>query len=86
VRVYDEVYNPRGYRDVTPEGGFLDFVRLGDGRIDPDRVEELQPDRQGDLDPPRRIGAERARPARWPAARSATSTTTSTARTPSILS
>lgn len=31
VRTYDEAHNPRSYRVVSPEGGFLDFAKLGDG-------------------------------------------------------
>ena len=31
VRAYDEAHNPRNYRVVSPEGGFLDFAKLEDG-------------------------------------------------------
>ena len=31
IRAYDEAYNSRQYRIVTPEGGFGDFVRKNDG-------------------------------------------------------
>ena len=31
VRAYDEAHNPRSYRVVSPEGGFLDFAKLEDG-------------------------------------------------------
>ena len=34
VRTYDEVHNPRSYRVVTPEGGFLDFVKIDSGAND----------------------------------------------------
>lgn len=32
IRAYDEAHNPRTFRDVTPEGGFLDFVKLESGK------------------------------------------------------
>lgn len=36
VRAYDEVYNPRAYREVTPEGLLGDFIKTGKG--DPAKV------------------------------------------------
>jgi len=32
IRLYDETYNPRGFRTISPEGGFGDFVLTGEGR------------------------------------------------------
>ncbi|CAB4146764.1 hypothetical protein UFOVP496_14 [uncultured Caudovirales phage] len=31
IRAYDEAHNPRAFRDVTPEGDFLDFVKTDKG-------------------------------------------------------
>ena len=31
IRAYDESHNPRAFRDVTPEGDFLDFVKTDKG-------------------------------------------------------
>ena len=39
IRVFDETYYPRTYRVVTPEGGFLGYVEVGDDKIDDDDVD-----------------------------------------------
>ena len=31
IRIFDETYNDRGHRIITPEGEYLDYARKQDG-------------------------------------------------------